>query len=380
MALRKVLNINPNKDSFTVKVTGGPDGDVAGNLIRILFREYGTNCKIVGIADGFGVAEDPAGLDAEELMRLVKAALPITEFNKAKLSRDGIAMAANNEEGIARRNTMHFRVKADAFVPAGGRPNTMNITNWEQFMVSKGVPSSPLIVEGANIFTTQEAREMLFEHGKVAIVKDSSANKCGVITSSNEVAASMLMSKEEFMPLKAPIVDDVLVRLRHVARLEAELLFREYKNYPGALPHFSERISFAIAKVTDAITDALAEVQPQDALFQELFPIIRENLPTKLAEIAGDRIAERYPVQYQRNAIASGLASKLVYQEGVHLVEQQPLEKVAERAFAYYRADRKIQKIIKQLEGQDFGANAESKPVIIDILKKAGARASVDTL
>lgn len=29
-ALRNVLNIDPHKDSFTIKVTGGPDGDVSG--------------------------------------------------------------------------------------------------------------------------------------------------------------------------------------------------------------------------------------------------------------------------------------------------------------------------------------------------------------
>jgi glutamate dehydrogenase len=319
-------------------------------------------------------------LNSDELKRLVKLSLPITEFNKDKLSRQGIVMAANTDEGMQRRNTMHFRVKADAFVPAGGRPNTTNITNWRQFLTEDGKASSPLMVEGANIFTTQEARELLFEHGKVAIVKDSSANKCGVMTSSYEVAASMLLSKEEFMPIKAEIVEDVLVRLRHVARLEADLLFREYYNYPGALPSFSERISLAIAKVTDAITDALANVNPEDALFQELFPIIKENLPTKLAEVAGDRIASRYPVQYQRNAIASGLASKIVYAEGVHLIEQQPQEHVASRAFDYYRADQKVQGIIRSLEKQDFGANAANKPLVIDILKKAGARASVDTL
>ena len=33
--------------------------------------------------------------------------------------------------------------------------------------------------------------------------------------------------------------------------LEGELLFREYQNYPGQLPQFSERISLAIAKVMD---------------------------------------------------------------------------------------------------------------------------------
>jgi len=376
--LNKVLNIDPKKQPFTIKITGGPDGDVAGNLIKILFREYGDNCKVVGIADGFGVAEDPQGLNKDELLRLVKASQSISEFDKSKLSREGICLNASTEEGFARRNTMAFRVKADAFVPGGGRPNTINATNWKQFMDAEGKPTSRLIVEGANLFCTHEAREALFQHGKVAIVKDSSANKCGVMTSSNEVAASMLMSKDEFMKIKKEIVEDVLIRLRHVARLEAELLFHEYKYYPGALPHFSERISFAIAKVTDAITDALANVQPEDKLFQELFPLIKANLPGKLAEVAGDRIAARYPVQYQRNAIASALASQLVYHEGVHLVEQQPDEHVAERAFAYYREDQKIQKIIKKLETQDFGANAEIKPTVIQALQKGGARSLVE--
>ena len=36
----------------------------------------------MGIADGFGVAEDPNGLDSEELLRLVKESLPITSFSK----------------------------------------------------------------------------------------------------------------------------------------------------------------------------------------------------------------------------------------------------------------------------------------------------------
>jgi glutamate dehydrogenase len=177
VALRRSLGINPNKDPFTIKVTGGPDGDVAGNLINILFRDYGNNARVVGVADGFGVAEDPEGLNREELLRLVKASLPITSFDVSKLSKKGIMMTANNEEGIIRRNTMHNRVKSDAFVPAGGRPETIHKDNWRQFLDEKGVPSSKLIVEGANIFITPEARVGLFTEGKVAIVKDSSANK-----------------------------------------------------------------------------------------------------------------------------------------------------------------------------------------------------------
>ena len=62
-----------------------------------------------------------------------------------------------------------------------------------------------------------------------------------------------------------------------------------------------------------------------------MFPLVIDNLPKKLAEVAGDRVRTRFPVQYQRNAIASTLASRLVYSEGIHFVESQPDEKMAER-------------------------------------------------
>jgi len=377
IALRSVLGINPNTQPFTVKITGGPDGDVAGNLMRILFRDYGDNAKVVGIADGFGVAEDPNGLNSAELNRLVDASLPITSFDAKKLSPQGVLFGIDTEEGLQRRLSMPFRVKADAFVPAGGRPNTINGDNWRQFLDADGKPSSPLIVEGANIFNTPEARENLFKHAGVVIVKDSSANKCGVITSSCEVAASMLLSKQEFIAIKKELVSDVIVRLRVLAKLEAELLFRSYRNYPGNMPHFSERISNAINTATDAIADALADVQPSDPLFQELLPLIKDNMPKKLADVAWDRAAARFPVQYQRNAIACHLASQLVYQEGIHVVETQPADRLAERAFMYYRETKAIKVLTDDLDKATVGVSKEQKAKMMDLLKRGGARTSL---
>ncbi len=150
---------------------------VAGNLIRILARDYKDTCKIVGIADGFGVAEDPLGLNIDELLRLFQASLPITSFSVSKLSSEGIMLDASTEEGMSRRSSLPFRVKADAFIPAGGRPNTINGENWMKYLDDNGKPCSPLIIEGANIFNTPEAREQLFKNAGVVIVKDSSANK-----------------------------------------------------------------------------------------------------------------------------------------------------------------------------------------------------------
>jgi glutamate dehydrogenase len=36
VALKSCLNLDPKVKPFTIKITGGPDGDVAGNLIKIL--------------------------------------------------------------------------------------------------------------------------------------------------------------------------------------------------------------------------------------------------------------------------------------------------------------------------------------------------------
>ncbi len=39
--LLHTLGIDPKNEPFTVKITGGPAGDVASNVMKILMREYG---------------------------------------------------------------------------------------------------------------------------------------------------------------------------------------------------------------------------------------------------------------------------------------------------------------------------------------------------
>ena len=378
-ALKYSLGIDAKKDKFSVKITGGPDGDVGGNLLKILHRDYRNTATVLGVADGMGVAEDPAGLDLDELVRLFNASLPITHFDPKKLSKDGLVLDAATEEGMARRNTMAFRIKSDAFVPAGGRPKTINSSNWKQFLLEDGTPSSPLIVEGANIFTTPEARTALFENAKVAIVKDSSANKCGVITSSQEVACSMLLTTEEFLEHKEELAKGMINHLHDVAGMEANLLFKEYTYHPGALPHFSERISNAINFVTDCIADRLQDVEKDDELFQLLLPLVKKNLPAKLVELAWDRVGD-LPTNYLRNAIASTLASRMVYHEGIHAIESQPADEMANRAFEYYKKTEEINRLMLELaEAQETGVlSEESQNKVIGLLKKGGARSSCE--
>jgi glutamate dehydrogenase len=378
VALR-AFGIQPDKQPFTIKIAGGPDGDVAGNLMRILYRDYGSNVKIVGIADGFGCAEDPEGLPSDEILRLFNAGLPITHLDAAKLSTQGKLYHASNEEGAKMRNSMHNRVKADVFVPAGGRPNTMNAGNWQLFLdpVSKQ-PSSPLIVEGANIYLTPECRELLFKEAGVKIVKDSSANKCGVITSSYEICASMLLEEREFLAIKEDVVADVLKRLRELARLEAEVLFREYRHYPGSLPHFSTLISKCINRTAIAIQAQLASLKLGDELYSELKPLfVEEYLPRKLAEVAGDRVDTRIPIDYMRNAFGKILASKLLYREGIHFVESQPEGTLAKLALRYYREDKQLQPLLAAVQSAT-NLNDADRQRAFDLLSRGGVRSSLN--
>jgi len=85
---------------------------------------------------------------------------------------------------------------ADFFVPCGGRPEAINISNVDSVFVN-GKPMFKYIVEGANLFFTQEARAKLEEAG-VVIFKDASANKGGVTSSSLEVLAALCLNNQEF--------------------------------------------------------------------------------------------------------------------------------------------------------------------------------------
>lgn len=373
VALRS-QGIDPTKQPFTVKITGGTDGDVAGNAIKILNRQYGENVRVVGICDGTGVVEDPAGLDMSELMRLVDHSLPLSDFDSSKLGKTGVFHDVSTQEGVRARNSMHNRVKSDLFIPAGGRPNTINENNWQQFVGEDGKPSSPLIVEGANLFITPEARQLLFDEAGVVIVKDSSANKCGVVCSSYEILASMLLETDEFLKVKPELVQDVVDKLRSLAKVEAQLLFREYKKNPhAALPPSSERISRAIIRVHDAVLAGFNSLGDDDQ--EVLFSLVEEHLPKKLAEVARDRVRKQVPLAYIESIVAASLASKIVYREGLQFTEALPEDNLSAVALQYLKQEKKVERLAKALRSSDLA----DRDVIADLLERGGVRAGIDT-
>lgn len=351
-------------ESFTVKITGGPDGDVAGNMLKILHRDYGNKVKIVGIADGTASIEDPDGIDWNELLRLANQSKPLVCYEANKLGNNSKLYLCSSPEGIAKRNTMHNRVKSDVFIPAGGRPATINDQNWTEFIHEGGKLSSPLIVEGANLFLTEHARTKLSEAGCL-IIKDSSANKCGVCCSSMEVLSLMLLTKDEFLSKKTRLVQDVMYILKSIAFRESSLLMNEY--VPNeSLSKASQRISFAINRAKDAFEQSI-----DDEKLSILKPVLSMYIPKTLQENAD--LIHQIPLPYLKRMLSTIVATEFVYKEGLAFASSIPDNKIADTLYAYYTVSRHVHKIHKQLlDKKDI--DDSDRAILSNVLIKCGPR------
>jgi glutamate dehydrogenase len=228
--------------------------------------------------------------------------------------------------GLGFRNTFHLdpRMKADLFVPCGGRPRSITLTNWRLLLDANGAPLFRWIVEGANLFITQDARLKLEEKG-VILFKDSSTNKGGVISSSLEVLAGLALSDEEWDRLmvvppggeipsfRQRYVREVLAIVTRRADQEFELLWKTHEERGTPLSVLSDTVSAKINEITAAIeASALFE---NTAVRRSAF---RQHAPACLLEEIGmDALLARVPVSYQRAVCARSVASGFIYSVGI---------------------------------------------------------------
>jgi glutamate dehydrogenase len=338
---------------YTVKITGGPDGDVGGNLLKILAREHRQRCKVVAIGDGTGAAHDPAGLDWEELLRLVAAGKGIAAFHPAHLSPQGVLKPATDKAGEAFRNELHNTVPADLFVPCGGRPYTINDSTWQRFLDPAGKPNAKAMVEGANIFITPVARRSLEDAGLV-VIKDSSANKGGVICSSYEVLAGLVMSDDEFLAVKPRFVADTVGLIRSAAQAEAKALLAAWRRRQKTvrLSELSAQISEEINRVSGLLEPLISQHLDDAALAETWRGHLEAHCPHILVERYRDRIQARIPRPHRVAILAKRLASRMVYREGLtwcrtYIQEANLWDVVG----TYLAAERQMQAVCLHLAG-----------------------------
>jgi glutamate dehydrogenase len=320
-----------DEESITKAQTGGPDGDLGSNEILV------SRDRTTVIVDGGGVLYDPDGLDRAELARLTRSGAVSSAFDETKLGSRGFKVQVSERDrrlpdgtivpsGLGFRNTFHLdpRMKADLFVPCGGRPRSITLTNWRSLLDDNGVPLFRWIVEGANLFITQDARVKLEEKG-VILFKDSSTNKGGVISSSLEVLAGLALSDEEWDRLmvvppggeipafRQRYVNEVVEIVTRRADQEFELLWKTHKEKGTPLSVLSDTVSAKINEITAAIeASALFEnAEVRRSAFRQHAPACL------LAEIGMDALLSRVPVSYQRAVCARSVASGFIYSVGL---------------------------------------------------------------
>lgn len=322
------------EENITKVQTGGPDGDLGSNEILI------SKDKTLCIIDGSGVLYDPYGLNRQELTRLAEKRIMAEYFNRTKLSPNGFFVHVNDNEillpdgskvenGLEFRNSFHLepRFKADFFVPCGGRPNSINIQNWKKLLDENGIPRFKFIIEGANLFLTQSAR-LALENKGVVIIKDATANKGGVTSSSLEVLASLALSDKEYFEdmcvhdgaapaFRQQYVSEVLQKIRSNARLEFEVLWSEHQS--GKIPFsiLTDQLSDKINQVADSIHHSELCQNPQ--LIKR---VVELHCPPCLVKKLGiNTIIKRVPDNYLQAITSSWLGSHFIYKYGLNTDE-----------------------------------------------------------
>ncbi len=347
-------------DPFSVKFTGGPNGDVAGNSMRLLLDRC-PRVAIRLIVDATGAVADLNGLDRDELSRIVLKE-DVEGFDPARLSPGGFLLYRDvrRTEGLRELykrvertasgltetwvtldefqkefSELLFTVPTDLFIPAGGRPETVDRSNWARFFGPDGTATVRVIVEGANSFISPEARTLLQGKG-IVVIRDASANKCGVISSSYEIIANLLLSEKEFLTHKEAYVADVLEILEQRAANEAELIFRRHREARGrtTFTEISDAVSVEInrhyAQLFDffqARPDLGGQRLYRRALLAHLPRMIREN-PRFRSRV------RNLPSKYRAAMLAVEIASMIVYRGGFERNFEEDLRGYVARMFA----------------------------------------------
>jgi glutamate dehydrogenase len=189
--------------------------------------------------------------------------------------------------------------KFDVFVPCGGRPESIDLSTVGK-LIQDNKCIVPYIVEGANLFITQDSKLRLEKAGCI-LFKDASANKGGVTSSSLEVLASLSFNDEEFVQnmcvhedgtvpeFYQAYVKQVQEIIKENATLEFEAIWREHEQTGVLRSVLSDRLSVAITRLDEELQQT--ELWDNVALRRS---VLGDALPRLLLNKIGlDTILER---------------------------------------------------------------------------------------
>lgn len=316
--------------------TAGPDGDLGSNEIKI------SKDKTICIVDGSGVLYDPEGIDRPALVELAERRIMSNNFDLKKLSPKGFFISVDDKnvtlphgevvsDGFQFRNDFHLHplFKSELFVPCGGRPQSINLSNVDKMFIN-GQPKFKIMVEGANLFASPEARLVMADGGMI-LFKDASTNKGGVTSSSLEVLAALSLPNDTFEtqmavhdkanppPAYEKYAHEIRDRIIENANMEFECLWSENQR---TKTHYFQLTD----KVSEKINAFNLEIH-QSPLFDDKKvreAVLREYIPKTLQDLVGfETVVETAPESYIKACFTAYLASRFVYTHGYEGTQQQ---------------------------------------------------------
>lgn len=203
---------------------------------------------------------------------------------------------------------------------SSSRPGAVNISNVAALVDTEGKPHFKYVVEGANLFFTQQAR-LYLEKRKVVLFKDSSANKGGVTSSSLEVLAGLALSTQEYLDhmifkdgkpstFYKNYVRDIQEKITENAAAEFACIWKEHARLQGSKPRTT---------ISDELSSKLNQLQ-EELEASDLFDyepskrgVMLRAIPKTLVDQVGlDNLLKRLPEPYQRALFSSWVSSHYV--------------------------------------------------------------------
>jgi glutamate dehydrogenase len=178
----------------------------------------------------------------------------------------------------------------------------------------------------------------------------------------------MLLSEQQFMAIKERYIEEVLVRLRALARQEAELLLRVNLHDPHEpLYKTSKKLSLAIIRAADAVEAEIDDL-PKDAepLLRQL---VIDHLPPVLVREVGDSLWTRIPRSYLKWMMAKSLGARMVYREGYKDIEGMSVDALRNLAIRYLRLEHERNELAAKVAA---ARNIPESARVAHLLRTAG--------
>jgi len=304
-----IIHQNQSEEHLNLMMTGGPDGDLGANEIQCY------KGKICLVIDGGSVLFDPVGLEKKELMKIafMRNSDPRANsllYPEELLSDKGfkVPLRARNftlpdgrvvEDGALFHKTFLADVgnrkfikeaNIQAFIPCGGFKDTIHQGNVKQFL--ELFQELKFIVEGANVFFDDVARRHIAIATDILQIKDSSANKGGVFSSSvSEVLTAFLLQDryeevlQQDVKSRWALIRDIIELVARHAAVETDMLLKVYNADP-MVPLFdlSERTSETIFAFQEQLLARRGEILADEEL---VWKTMEQYIPPVLIDKLG---------------------------------------------------------------------------------------------